>query len=157
MYYYFLSNLFVNLSRITYIISGTNMLNLASNIIYLGLNGCLTCNFIGPVIKKSFTLHLVENLDYFQFENKQEYHKKALNLLENYNIKDSLNPIPIPLIFITMNGTTSIADQAILEECAVKIQDTLSDTELFSFFDEEIENNNLIMELISKIISYTMY
>ena len=102
-------------------------------------------------------MKLIENLNYFQFENKQEYHNKAVKLIEDYKITSDLNPIPIPLIFITINGTTSIADQAILEECAVKIQDELSDEQLFAFFDEEIDNNNLIMELISKIVSYTMY
>ena len=130
------------------------MLNLASKIVYLGLNGCLTCNFIGPIIKKSYSMHLVESLNYFQFENKQEYHEKALIYLADYNIQEKLNPIPIPLIFITINGNTSIADQSILEECAVKIQDELSDEQLFAFFDEEIDNNKLIMELISKIVSY---
>lgn len=137
--------------------TGVTVLNLASNVIYLGLNGCLTCNFIGPVIKKSFSMHLVEHLNYFQFENKQEYHDTALKYIADYNIKESVDPIPIPLILITINGQTSIADQSILEECAVKIQDELSDDQLFAFFDEEIENNTLIMELISKIVSYTMY
>ena len=133
------------------------MFNLASNIVYLGLNGCLTCNFIGPVIKKSFSLHLFENLDYFQFENKQDYHEKAVKLLEDYNFTNVNSPIPIPLIFIRVNDKVSIADQAILEECAIKIQDELSDEELFSFFDEEIDNNNLILSLISKIVSDTMF
>lgn len=134
-----------------------NLFNLASNIIYLGLNGCLTCNFIGPVIKKSYSMHLFENLDYFQFENKQEYHDKATKLLEDFNIPNVTNTIPIPLIFIKVNDKTSIADQAILEECAIKIQDELSDEELFAFFDEEIDNNNLILSLISKIVSATMF
>ena len=133
------------------------LFNLASNIIYLGLNGCLTCNFIGPVIKKSYSMHLFENLDFFQFENKQEYHDKATKLLEDYEFTDKKNPIPIPLIFIRVNDKVSIADQAILEECAIKIQDELSDEELFSFFDEEIDNNNLILSLISKIVSDTMF
>ena len=133
------------------------MLNLASNIVYMGLNGCLTCNFIGPIIKKSFEMNLIENLNYFQFEDKQEYHNQALKLLSDYKITDVLNPIPIPLIFITLNDTTLIANQAILEECAVKIQEELSDEQLFSFFDEEIDNKNLILTLISKIISDTMY
>ena len=78
-------------------------------------------------------------------------------MLEEYKIQQDLNPIPIPLIFITLNGTTTIADQSVLEECAVKIQDELSDDQLFAFFDEEIDNSNLILELISKIVSYTMY
>ncbi len=134
-----------------------NLFNLASNIIYLGLNGCLTCNFIGPVIKKSYSLHLFENLDYFQFENKQDYQDKAVKLLENYKIPNVHNPIPIPLIFIKVNEKTSVADQAILEECAIKIQDELSDDELFAFFDEEIDNYNLILSLISKIVSDTMF
>ena len=133
------------------------LFNLASNIVYLGLNGCLTCNFIGPIIKKSYSMHLFENLDYFQFENKQEYHDKATKLLEDYKFSNMQNPIPIPLIFIRVNDKVSIADQAILEECAIKIQDELSDEELFSFFDEEIDNNNLILSLISKIVSDTMF
>lgn len=133
------------------------MFNLASNIVYLGLNGCLTCNFIGPVIKKSFSMHLFENLNYFQFENKQDYEVKALKLLDDYEMHDIKNHIPIPLIFISVNDKTSIADQSILEECAIKIQDELSDEELFSFFDDEIDNNNLILSLISKIVSDTMF
>ena len=133
------------------------MFNLASEIVYLGLNGCLTCNFIGPIIKKSFSMHLFENLNYFQFENKQDYHEKAIKLLENYKITSLNNKIPIPLIFISVNDKTSIADQAILEEVAIKIQDELSDDELFAFFDEEIDNNNLILSLISKIVSDTMF
>ena len=133
------------------------MFNLASNIIYLGLNGCLTCNFIGPIIKKSYTMHLFENLNYFQFESKQDYQDKAEKLLEDYKITDIKNPIPIPLIFISVNDKTSIANQAILEECAIKIQDELTDEELFAFFDEEIENKNLVLSLISKIVSDTMF
>ena len=133
------------------------MFNLASNIIYLGLNGCLTCNFIGPIIKKSYAMHLFENLNYFQFESKLEYQNKAEKLLEDYNITDVKNPIPIPLIFISVNEKTSIANQAILEECAIKIQDELSDEELFAFFDEEIDNKNLVLSLISKIVSDTMF
>ena len=133
------------------------MFNLASNIVYLGLNGCLTCNFIGPIIKKSFSMHLFENLNYFQFENKQEYHEKAIKLLEDYKITSLNNQIPIPLIFISVNDKTSIADQTILEEVAIKIQDELNDEELFAFFDDEIENSNLILSLISKIVSDTMF
>lgn len=102
-------------------------------------------------------MNLVENLNYFQFENKQEYHTKALELLSNYNIETIHNPIPIPLIFITLNDITLVADQAILEECAVKIQEELSDDQLFLFFDEEFENKNLVLNLISKIVSDTMY
>ena len=82
------------------------MFNLASEIVYLGLNGCLTCNFIGPIIKKSFSMHLFENLNYFQFENKQDYHEKAIKLLENYKITSLNNKIPIPLIFISVNDNT---------------------------------------------------
>ena len=133
------------------------MFNLASNIIYLGLNGCLTCNFIGPIIKKSYSMKLFENLNYFQFENKQDYEVKAIQLLEDYKITDIQHQIPIPLIFISVNEKTSIADQSILEECAIKIQDELSDEELFAFFDDEIENNNLVLSLISKIVSDTMF
>ena len=133
------------------------MFNLASNIIYLGLNGCLTCNFIGPIIKKSYAMHLFENLNYFQFESKQDYQDKAEKLLEDYKITDIKNPIPIPLIFISVNEKTSIANQAILEECAIKIQDELNDEELFAFFDEEIDNKNLVLSLISKIVSDTMF
>jgi hypothetical protein len=132
------------------------MSNLAREIVYLGLNGCLTCNFIGPIIKKSHALHLFENLNYFQFQDKHAYHDKALKMLENYHI-DVNNPIPIPLIFITINETTLVADQVILEECAVKIQEELSDEELFSFFDEEFNNDKLVLSLISKIITETMY
>ena len=58
---------------------------------------------------------------------------------------------------ISVNEKTSIADQSILEECAIKIQDELSDEELFAFFDDEIENNNLVLSLISKIVSDTMF
>ena len=103
------------------------LFNLPSNIVNLGLNGCITCNLIGPIIKKSYSMHLFENLDYFQFENKQEYHDKATKLLEDYKFSNMQNPIPIPLIFIRVNDKVSIADQAILEECAIKIQDELSD------------------------------
>lgn len=102
-------------------------------------------------------MNLIENLNYFQFENKQEYHNQALKLLSDYKITDVLSPIPIPLIFITLNDTTLIANQAILEECAVKVQEELSDDQLFAFFDEEFDNKNLILTLISKIISDTMY
>ena len=102
-------------------------------------------------------MNLIENLNYFQFEDKQAYHTQALKLLSDYKITDILNPIPIPLIFITLNDTTLIANQAILEECAVKVQEELSDDQLFAFFDDEIDNKNLILTLISKIISDTMY
>ena len=129
---------------------------LAKNIIYLGLSGCLTCNFIGPVIKKSNEMNLFGNLDYKNFQTKSDYHNTALNLLKKFEI-EIMNPIPIPLIFITIGSITSIASQTIMEEVAVKIQDDLSDTDLFAFFDEEINDNNLILSLISKIISDTMY
>ena len=129
---------------------------IAQRITYLGLDGCLTCNFIGPIIKMCASQKLFDNLDYSHYQSKEIYQEKADNLINKYNLGID-GPIPIPLVIITIRNTTLIASQAVIEEVACKIQEELTEEELFSFFDGELEKNGFVLSLVSKIISETMY
>ena len=129
---------------------------LAQQITYLGLDGCLTCNYISPVIKMCASQKLFDNLFYSHFQSKEIYHNRAKKLLDKYKLNVD-GPVPIPLIIITIGETTSIASQTVIEEVACKIQEELTEEELFAFFDEDLEKNGFVLSLVSKIISETMY
>lgn len=129
---------------------------LAHRITYIGLDGCLTCNFISPVIKMCASKNFFGNLEYTHFNSKERYHNSAVKLIEKYDLGIE-GSIPIPLIIITIGEFTSVASQSVLEEVACRVQEELTEEELFAFFDEDLTKNGFILSLVSKIISETMY
>jgi hypothetical protein len=129
---------------------------IAQGIIYLGLDGCLTCNYISPLIRMCASQKLFDHLEYSHYQSKELYHEKAKKYLKKYDLSVE-GPIPIPLIVITIGESTSIASQTVIEEVACKVQEELTEEELFAFFDEDLAKNGFILSLVSKIISETMY
>lgn len=127
----------------------------AQSIVYLGLDGCLTCNYISPLIRICASKKLFDHLEYSHYQSKDVYREKAQKFLKEADL--TVDSIPIPLIVITIGKKTSIASQAVIEEVACKIQEELTEEELFAFFDEDLEKNGFVLSLVSKIVSETLF
>lgn len=101
-------------------------------------------------------LNLFRKFEYEFFKSKELYHQEATNFLERIGILVD-EPVPVPLIYISVGSVSHITGQAVVEECAFSIQELLSEEELFDFVDAEYGNASFIVNMTSKLVAGTVF
>lgn len=130
---------------------------IADTIIFVGLAGCLQCTYLFPLVEFAKKKHLATNVLTELIQTKDEYITYTDRLIKKLNIHENIIPIPIPFIYIEINGMAHITNQYTIEECTSLIRNNLAEEDEFSYLDCEYIDPTILMNFLTKIITDTAF
>ena len=124
--------------------------------IFYGMDGCINCAFLFPLLSLADRENLFEKVDAIHFKTKDEYKSEIIKILKEY---DSLtNNIPSPLILIQKveGGDKYLVKPETIYESAVELTDSLNhmgDSAVIQYMDGELDLSVLFVNLLIKMSS----
>ena len=130
---------------------------LTRKLVFLGLSGCLTCNYLFPLVNFVKQNRLASEVVVDVRETKKEYEHRLQELLIELKIEPDYIPFPIPFILIEVGEMLRVIRQDLLDEVAFSIRDELDESTEFDFLDSDFEDDSIPLSYLTRLISETLF
>lgn len=140
--------------RLSFLPKGTKI---ADRLIFIGLAGCLQCTYLFPLIEFAKKNNLATTILTELIQTKDDYIIYTTKLIKKLNLIENVIPIPIPFIYVEINGMAHITNQYTIEECTASIRDNLSEEDEFNYLDCEYIDPTILMTFLTKIVTDTVF
>ena len=134
-------------------------MKIGHKIYFYGLESCITCAIIFPLINMSSKHNLVDDVETIIYPNKDEYKKNIIPILKQYKSREleESSEIPVPVILIQQKPgePKKLVSPAIITEVAMTLSDELNDFQKMEYMDGELINIfmiNLLHKMTSNLI-----
>ena len=139
--------------------SAKRPMKLGYKLTFYGLNGCISCAFMLPLLSHADRIHLFEEVIEIDYPTKEEYKNKIGAILEKYDRLSKIIPSPVILIQKDKDKVEFLVEPDTVSECAVELMDSLKrlgDMAVVQYMDGELDHkiifNNLLLKLTTNII-----
>ncbi len=129
-------------------------MKIAYRLLFLGMDSCITCALLYPLITMANKNDLVSVVEPKIFDSKDGYRKFVANILQKFTREfDSAIPVPVILMQLKPNSQLKLVSPPIVTEIAMSISDTLDSFEKMSFVDGEISLSVFFINQLHKMSS----
>jgi hypothetical protein len=130
---------------------------IAQKMIFVGLAGCLQCQYLFPLMEFAKKNELAHEIIAETKNSKEEYENRIYELMKKLNITADFVPLPIPFLYVEIGEMSRVTQQEILEETVIGIREELNDASEFEYLDNEFANPHQILNYLTKIVTDTVF
>lgn len=131
-------------------------IKVAHKLIMYGMDGCINCAFLLPLLSLADRENLFEEVEVFHYKSKEEYKKEAIKVLESFNLNTKNIPTPLILIEKKDKEIKYLVKPEIVFECGIELMDSLNamgDEAVIQYMDGEFDLTILFVNLLIKMSS----
>ena len=128
---------------------------IAKKIIFLGLAGCLQCEYLVPLFDFAHQNELAEVVSQI-IHTKEGYEQAVMEEKKRLGLNNN-SELPVPFVYVEVGDSGKLAKQEVLEEIVLSIREDMNDDQQFEYFDHEFNNPRLLINYLTKIITETLF
>ncbi|MFW9928193.1 MAG: hypothetical protein ACFFD1_02250 [Candidatus Thorarchaeota archaeon] len=129
-------------------------IKIAYRLIMLGLDSCINCSLIYPLLNIAQKNDLITIIEPKVFKSKGEYCEYALDFLQSFS-SEFKKKIPVPILLMQLNADDDLklVSPATITEVAMTLSEGLNSFEKMAYIDGEIPVSIFLVNQLHKMSS----